>query len=173
MRRNHLTVALIGALALTAACEKQPTDLVAATPIATREQSAEAQGARRLPPRAPLARIVAMRAELGLSDDQVARLKAIQSDLQTKNKPLVDQIRTALGADEAIGKALRALTPEQRRAKREELAPVLRTLRANTRAAMKEARGVLTADQQAKLREARRAGAQRTRERRVPPGRAG
>ena len=173
MQRNHLSIALIGALALTAACEKQPTDLVAATPIASSEQSADAQGARRMPPRAPLARIVAMRAELGLSDDQVAKLKAIQSDLRAKNKPLLDQIRAALGTDEGIAKALRALTPEQRRAKREALAPVLRTLRANTRAAMKEARGVLTAEQQAKLREARKAGAQRTRERRVPPGRAG
>jgi Spy/CpxP family protein refolding chaperone len=96
------------------------------------------------------------RAELGLSDEQVARMNAIAARLQEQNRPLVDRLRAAgLPVRPQQRTHLREMTPEQRRelrAKFEEHRPTLQQLRANTRAAVEEARAVLTPQQQERAR---------------------
>lgn len=96
------------------------------------------------------------RAELGLSDEQVAHMNAIAARLQEQNRPLVERLRAAgLPMRPQERTRLREMTPEQRRelrSKFEEHRPTLQQLRANTRAAVDEARAILTPEQQERAR---------------------
>lgn len=133
----------------------------------------------------PVARLLARKAELGLSADQVARLEAVQAKMQERNRPLVEKLRAARaefrgdgearpreltpGQREELRKRWESMTPEQREERRkqreerraemrkrmEEIRPVVEQLRENHRQAMTEARAVLTAEQQARLEELR------------------
>lgn len=115
----------------------------------------------------PMTWILEHRAELQLSDEQAARLEAIGTSLRERATPLRERMREAMRdlpvprpragrAPRGERRAPRAMTPEQREAMRErarELRPVRAELRELQREAREQARAVLTADQQQKLRE--------------------
>jgi Spy/CpxP family protein refolding chaperone len=120
----------------------------------------------------PMTMILEHRAELELTDDQVARLEAIGTQLRERTAPLRERMREAMadmpvpGAHAEHGarsegaprerRAPRAMTPEQREAihsRMTELRPVREEIRAIRLQARDDARAVLTADQQQKLRE--------------------
>lgn len=159
-----IPLALLAA-ALVAAPTPAPAQ-VAGPPAARQER----------PPHAPLERLLERRAELGLTDEQVTRLQAIQARLQEQNAPLREQVRAARPAHAPhprrmtpeqraeMRERMQAMTPEQRREMRGqmrarlqehrgELEPVMRQLRENRRAAMDQVREVLTDEQEARLRE--------------------
>jgi Spy/CpxP family protein refolding chaperone len=104
----------------------------------------------------PAGMLLSHRTELKLTDDQVRKLETIRSTYQEKNRPLMEQIRPARGDSQSRADR-RQMTPEQRQqawqqaraqAQRPEAQKAMRELRANRQAATKEARAVLTADQQ-------------------------
>lgn len=125
----------------------------------------------------PMTYILEHRAELELSDQQVARLEAIGTSLRARTTPLRERMREAMGdlpvprpraergprgarAPRGDRVAPRPMTPQQREAMRErarELRPVREEIRALRREAREEARAVLTAEQQEKLRDLIRA----------------
>lgn len=146
------------------------TFLVAALALAPATLNAQARGtppAREQAVRdrnpAPFAVVLRHHAEMGLSAEQVRRLEVIGERLQAQNRPLGEQLR-ASGAWQGRGGEARALSGERRRGVRpegaraqrripEELRPVVEQMRSNRRTAMQEARAVLTAEQQSRLRE--------------------
>jgi Spy/CpxP family protein refolding chaperone len=104
----------------------------------------------------PAGMLLSYRTDLKLTDDQVQKLETIRSTYQQKNRPLMEQLRPMRG-DSQSRADLRQMTPEQRqqaleqmraRAQTPEVKKALQELRANRQAAAKEARAVLTADQQ-------------------------
>lgn len=108
--------------------------------------------------RNPVAVLLERREALGLTGDQVARLEAIQARVERENAPRIQQLQAVLG-----DRSPRDLTDEERaqlRARMRELDPVRDQIRQTNRAAMQEAREILTAEQQAGLRDtmARRPG---------------
>lgn len=134
------------------------------------------------PGRSPIQGLLRQREALGLTADQVSRLEAIQRDLRSRNQPLHQQLQAlrpegARGprADGARPRGERRarpdsaqrgerrqrgerpqLTPEQRQQmeqRRAQAQPILQQLRQNTAAAMQQARGVLTAEQQQKVQQ--------------------
>jgi Spy/CpxP family protein refolding chaperone len=120
-----------------------------------RRQAARDRGARRgsgpagargeVARRAPLEALIAHRQELELTDGQVAKLEAIRAEFRKRNQPLMEKLRAAgVGAGDRAARP----TPEQREA----LRPTMEQLRENAQEAMKEVRGVLTKEQQARLR---------------------
>lgn len=124
------------------------------------------------------------RAELQLSDEQIARLQAVAQRLEERNRPLLEQLRAAgIPLRRERRDEVHRMTPEQRQALHEKLRehrPTLERLRENMEAAMREARAVLTPEQQerfrALLREQYRGrgdGPQRSHERRGPADRRG
>lgn len=110
----------------------------------------------------PFARLLEKRQELGLTAEQVSRIEAIRSRLQARNQPLVERMQAArreAGVPErreARGGERPRPTEEQRTAMRQlrdRIRPLAEQVRTNTRAAMEEARAVLTEQQQAQVRE--------------------
>lgn len=166
-------------MALAAALVAVPVALEAQTAPAPQAQE---QTARRMGP-APMERVLRLRAELGLTDAQVAQIQAIGQRLQEQNRPLVEQLRAAgvfPGAQltpeqrERMRERMQNLTPEQREQMRqrmeqrraegarpgpmgrqipEELRPVVEQLRQNNRAAAEQVRSVLTPEQRTRLQE--------------------
>jgi hypothetical protein len=157
-------------------------------------------GARMMRGRSPLAGILALKDSLGLSAAQVSQLKQIQTELRAENQPLLAQLRAATGRDSSIAQELRGLTPEQRRArirelraerraklaamtaeqrealraqrraKLQELKPVLEQIRSNVKAAAEQAKAVLTPEQRSRLQAMRKARIERMKERRRAGG---
>lgn len=84
------------------------------------------------------------KADLNLTDEQVAKLQDIQKKLDEKNKPLREKMEK-----QTNGASFRDLTDEQREA----LRPIMEDLRENSRKSADEVREVLTKEQQDKLRE--------------------
>ncbi|MGZ7080533.1 MAG: Spy/CpxP family protein refolding chaperone [Thermoanaerobaculia bacterium] len=90
------------------------------------------------------------KAKLGLTDDQVAQIKAIADDLKTKNAPYRDQVRggfqsiatTLLNNPNDVA-AAQTLLDQQNQAEQ--------TMKSNTLTAVSKALNVLTADQRAKV----------------------
>ncbi len=112
------------------------------------------------------------RAELGLSQEQVQRIEAIQARVRQENEPRLEQLSTAM--EELGDRDFRAMTVEERQQLRRQvqehmrqLEPVRRAIRETNRAAGEEIHGLLTAEQQQKLRELR---LQRVRELQVRRG---
>jgi hypothetical protein len=147
---NRTLLAASAALLLLTACERLPSgpgydELDLATALAP--AGAEAGSARA---RGPISIILRGKAELGLSADQVAALEKIQSDLIARNQPLFQKIREIVPPPGAGQRPLSPgqLTVEQRAA----LAPLMREIHANERAAREAVRGVLTPEQLRKLR---------------------
>lgn len=118
--------------------------------------------------------LLAHRQELRLTDAQVVRLQEIGRGLEERNRPLRAQLRAQQEQFKAQRRAqMERLTPEQRRdtlrrlrqeGHRREIPQAMRApmaqMRANIRAAMEEAQGVLNPQQKERarqlMREARR-----------------
>jgi hypothetical protein len=104
------------------------------------------------------------RGELGITQDQQERLRAVAVRLTRTNGPLREQLRQERSRYLAQRRAeLLRMTPEQRQAELarlrreggrvpESMRPLLEQIRANQRAAMREAQGVLTPDQKQRAR---------------------
>ncbi len=146
------------ALALTLAAAPLPLLAQTTTPAAP-AQRGEARAARALQ-RSPVARLIEQRQRLGLSDEQVARLRTVEQQLQARNAPLVERMRTTLQGAAPQGRTRGTpLTEEQRqelRRTRESLRPVREQMRENGRAAREEIRAILTEEQRGRLQEMRR-----------------
>jgi chromosome segregation ATPase len=110
-------------------------------------------------PRAPaIGRILELRKQLGLRDDQVQKLKAIRKQLKEQNAPLNQQIHQAIG-EPPSAETLRKMSDAERKAYREkrkaqwaqhpELRPLQEQRRAHVGAAFEQAMAVLDADQRA------------------------
>jgi hypothetical protein len=142
---------------LGAACENRVT-APAAAPAPLLDRSALANGAVRRGMN-PVARLIARRDALALTADQVSRLQSISNALDAKNAPLRGQMRSVLGSSPRPPRLGPTATPAEReahratwRATREKLAPVRHEMMGNMRAAMQQARAVLTPAQLAALR---------------------
>jgi hypothetical protein len=175
MNRNSFVPFLAVALAVTPAAV-----LAQAAPHGAQahpEASARAYGQTGL-----IHALTRMQAELGLTTDQVARLEAIAHGLHERNAPLLAQLRAsdAWPQREQMRQRMGGMTPEQREQMRQrmggaqrgmtfgpraapaELQPVLRQIRENSRAALEEARAVLTPEQQEQVRSLARQRVART-----------
>jgi hypothetical protein len=109
----------------------------------------------------PFAHLLEKRTELGLSADQVSRLEAIRSRVQSRNQPILEQLQAARRQaglperSEARGGERTRPTEEQRAARqrfRDQARPLMEQLRDNTRTGMREAHEVLTDQQRQQLR---------------------
>jgi Spy/CpxP family protein refolding chaperone len=105
----------------------------------------------------PFGLMMQNREQLGLTDQQIARLEGIAQRLEQQNGPLLQRLREAgIPVRPERRDGVREMTPEQRRELRERLEahrPTLMQMRQNTHAAMEEARVVLTPEQQERMRE--------------------
>ena len=104
--------------------------------------------------RNPVATLLERRDALELTADQVARLEAIQARVERENAPRIEELRAAFGDRQP-----RDLSAEERaqlRDRMQALSPTRDAIRETNRAAMVEARAILTPDQQAKVRQAMR-----------------
>lgn len=118
---------------------------------------------RRGPGGGPVQRILAQRQQLGLTANQVARLEAIQRDLQARNAPLHQQLeglfpeRGERGERGEGGRGERPqLTAEQRQQmqqRREQAEPIMQRLRASHEQALAQVREVLSDQQEAQVRQ--------------------
>ena len=149
--RATVTTVLVSAVALTAC------DATAAGPseeTTTQEGSGESsvEASHRNPgvpgPRGP-AEILAFADELGLTAEQRSGIEAIAQELHTLNEPFWTEIRGDLGADGGPPPA-----PPGPGVALDD--PNMRTIRANTRAAMEDAFALLTDEQVEQFHELRR-----------------
>ena len=100
-------------------------------------------------PRNPVAVLLEHAEALALTGDQVESLQALEARLAAENEPRLEELDTALGDIDPRG-----MSPEERKAHRERmraLEPVRRAVRQANRAAMAEARALLTDGQKAEL----------------------
>jgi hypothetical protein len=103
----------------------------------------------------PLDRLVEARDRLGLTDEQVMRLRRIQMELRRRNEPLVQQL-LEIRARTRPGVPPGDLSPEEQEALRaaiREARPLMQRIRANNRGAMARVARVLTPAQRHRLRE--------------------
>jgi hypothetical protein len=150
---NKRTMALVLALsgaALPALAQQNPA------PRPRNEQGARAGFRGGMQAGGAIERLLARRQELGLSADQVSRLQAVQQRVRSQSQPLVEQLR-ALRSD---GAGRGTATPQDREALRGRAEPILRQLREQRQAAVREVQGILTADQKQKVASAVRGRAQ-------------
>ncbi len=116
-------------------------------PMALSAQQQPGQGPRgRGMMRSPIAIAIDHKADLGLSDDVVAKLQTIEQGLQQKNAPIVKQMQ-----DARAGFDVQNATDEQRQEMRQKMQPIMQQLRDNNQAARAEAEKLLTAEQVQKL----------------------
>jgi hypothetical protein len=126
-------------LALFAAVAAAPVALAAQTPAQERGPRATA---------APAQRALALRAELGLSAEQVSRLEAIQQRLQAQNAPLIAQLRAS-----GVPSERPAMTPEQREARRKQVQEHGRARTPEQRQQMRERMQAMTPEQRQQMHE--------------------
>lgn len=143
-------------LALAAMLAAAPAPLLAQQQSAPQPRS-EAAPRQHAMQRPALGFLLRHRAELELTDRQINRLEEIVQRLEQQNQPLLQQLREAgIPVRRERREGVKQMTPEQRRELRQRMEaqrPTLMQLRENATAAMEEARGVLSAEQQEKLRE--------------------
>jgi len=168
--RYFVAAALLAAPVSAAAQTAQP-------PAAHGEHArAGERGAFRGPGGNPVRRLLAQRERLSLTDAQVQRLEAIDRDLQARNAPLRQQMASLFPERAQRGERPRGARPQgerrvrpdsarraERRAqrpqpteeqrqrmqqRRQQMEPIVQQLRQNAEAALTQARGVLTAEQQ-------------------------
>ncbi|HEX8393712.1 MAG TPA: hypothetical protein VF665_15335 [Longimicrobium sp.] len=140
---------------------------VAAVPAAAQSpagpDSLRRAGEVRAQARRPLERLLERRAEIGLSDAQVARLREIGRGLEARNAPLRERLAAERQRWMTERRArLQAMPQEQRREemrrmRRERevpapMQPLVRQMRENIAGAMREANGVLTEPQRQQVR---------------------
>ncbi len=127
-----------------------PAALMAQQPQAQQPpQGAPRMGGRGMMMRSPIAIAIAHKADLSLTDDQVAKLNDIEKQLQEKNAPIRDKMRESMqGAGD-----FQSMTDEQRQAMREKMQPLMQQMRANTAAARQDAEKLLKPEQVSKLQD--------------------
>lgn len=112
---------------------------------------------RTAPHGAAVGSLLRYRTELQLTDAQIARLQAITQRLEAQNQPLLQRLRDAgIPVRPERRARVREMTPAQRQELRRKLEanrPTLQQLRQNMHGAMREAREVLTLEQQQRMRE--------------------
>lgn len=103
----------------------------------------------------PVRALLELRTRLDLTDDQVTRLNAIDADLQSRNDPLVTRLVEVRRDIRALGRRSE-FTPDQK-ARYDvligEARPLMRQIRDNTNAAMRQIGTVLTDFQRGQLSE--------------------
>ncbi len=116
-------------------------------PAALAAQGPPGQGpGRGMRMRSPAAIAIDHKADLGLTDEIVAKLQVIDKNLQDKNAPLVKQRQDAMQ-----GFDFQNATDEQRQEMRQKMQPIMQQLRDNNQAARADVEKLLTADQVKKL----------------------
>jgi len=105
-------------------------------------------------------RMLERKAELCLTAEQETRITEIRASLREKNRPLVEQIETTIGA-RPTPEQLKGMSDEQREEyatarkadakSHEELQPVYKQLKENRKAAWEQVKAVLNPDQKAKV----------------------
>ncbi len=86
------------------------------------------------------------KADLGLSDEIVAKLQALDKQAQDKNAPLMKQMQ-----DARAGFDFQTATDEQRQAMRQKTQPIMQQIRDNNQAARADVEKLLTPEQVQKL----------------------
>ena len=151
MKQGIMALAAVGLLAGPAWAQQGDIGGRPARPDSMRQWMAPGSMARN-----PVAVLLERREQLQLTDEQVQRLEALGARVERENAPRIEQLRAVLG-----DRSFRDLSDEERAAVRDrmrELEPVRDALRETNRAAMTEARGILTAEQATQLRETMRRG---------------
>jgi hypothetical protein len=123
---------------------------VAAAPAVLEAQRPDARSLERGPhmAAAPAVRALALRAELGLTADQVSRLEAIQQRAQAQNAPLLEQLRAS-----GFEAQRQPMTPEQREAHRQKMQERRQATTPEQRQQMRERMQAMTPEQRASHRE--------------------
>ena len=89
--------------------------------------------------------IIAQKADLTLTAEQITSLEPIAKKLDEQNKPVLEEVQKLRGS----GTSPREMSEQQR----EQMRPLMEKLRENREAALKEAQPVLTDAQRDKLRQ--------------------
>ncbi len=119
--------------------------LLAPAALAAQGQPGQGPG-RGMRMRSAAAIAIEHKADLGLSDDIVAKLEAVDKQVQDKNAPIMKQMQ-----DARAGVDFQSMTDEQRQEMRQKMQPIMQQLRDNNQAARADVEKLLTADQVKKL----------------------
>src|SRR5690606_5171472 len=117
--------------------------LAAAAPLAAQRGEQAAVSRRQLN---ALEIILSNRAELALTDDQVAKLNALNERLAEANKPVVEEIRK-------VRSRARPSNRQEAERLREAMRPLIEEIEENERKALEEAEALLADEQKVKARE--------------------
>jgi hypothetical protein len=151
--------------------------LLAPAPLAGQAGGAPAPDDRARGRHGPVELLLQNQADLALTRDQVVRLEAIQRRMDQRNRPLVERMMTIrreirqYTAAAPQGTDPQASPETQQRV--EEARALMRQIRENNRAAMKEVGGVLTEEQKVRVRTLIRAQEERRGTHGQRPGRRG
>ncbi|HUH14041.1 MAG TPA: hypothetical protein VMK65_13080 [Longimicrobiales bacterium] len=160
MRSTMTTGALLGALLLG----------LPATAAAQRGDGPRMQA--RVLESNPIERLLETRERLALTEEQVTRLSAIAARVDQETEAEVAQLRELRAKMPARGQGQPTMEERQRfRSMMEAARPAMERVREKHGAALDEARELLTAEQQATMRELMREQRQRPERRRPPEGR--
>jgi len=143
-------VAVVAVLALASA--------FSAVPVIAASSESTAAKARETNP--GIDRVLARKAELGLTPQQDEQLRKLHRDLEEKNRPLLDQVEKAIG-ERPSPEQLRAMSEGERDSyqatrtadakSHPELKPVYKQMRENRQVAWKEAKSILNGEQRGKV----------------------
>lgn len=134
-----------------------PIALALAVIAGAPDAAAQARHAPEAPgqgPPGPFELLVEHRAELGLTDRQVAEIEEIRVEVETANRPLVSRL-VGMRREMAARRAPREMSPRERAQFRSRIRvarPYMERIRANNEAAMLRVREVLSDEQRAALR---------------------
>ncbi len=120
--------------------------LLAPVALSAQQQPGQGPRGRGMGMRSAAAIAIEHKADLGLTDEIVAKLQVIEKNLQDKNAPLVKQRQDAMQ-----GMDFQSMTDDQRQQMREKMMPIMQQMRDNNQAARTEVEKLLTADQVKKL----------------------
>ncbi len=118
--------------------------LLLAPAAALAQQAAPAAGT------GPIDRLLHRKTELALTQEQVQMLEAIGQKSAAREQELVRKVTEARGVPPGVPARTQAATPAERRALREKGQPYLGELRQLHMQQMQQARGILTAEQNAR-----------------------
>ncbi len=108
------------------------------------------QGAAAAPGTGPIDRLLQRKKELALTQEQVQKLEAIQQRTAVRERELTGKVTEARGVAPGVPVRAQAATPAERQALRDKGQPYMAELRQLHQQQMQEARGVLTAEQNAR-----------------------